>query len=54
MNQIKRRRTGGVCIHNNKILLIHRINHARPSGEQEYYVIPDGGVGESETIPQTK
>ena len=47
---MKKIRAGGVCILDNKILLIHRINLERPVGEQEYYVIPGGGVEEGESL----
>lgn len=43
-------RASGVCIHDNKILLIHRINLEKRQGEQEYYVIPGGGVEDGESI----
>ena len=45
-------RAGGVCIYDNKILLMHRINLEKPVGEQEYYVIPGGGVEDGETVEQ--
>lgn len=43
-------RASGICIHNNKILLIHRINLELEKEKQEYYVIPGGGVEDGETI----
>ena len=49
---MKRVKVGGVCIYDNKILLMHRINLEKVVGEQEYYVIPDGGVEENETVEQ--
>ena len=47
-----KKRAGGVCIYDNKILLMHRINLERVAGEQEYYVIPGGGVEDGETVEQ--
>lgn len=43
-------RASGVCIHDNKILLMHRINLAKEEGSQEYYVVPGGGVESNEDI----
>ena len=43
-------RAGGVCVFNNKILLIHRINLDKDKESREYYVIPGGGVNENEKI----
>ncbi len=43
-------RASGICIHDNKILLIHRINLEKWKGEQEYYVIPGGGVENGESV----
>jgi 8-oxo-dGTP diphosphatase len=43
----------GICMHDNKILLIHRINLAREDGVKEYYVIPGGGVEEGEKVEDT-
>lgn len=31
---------------------MHRINLERPLGEQEYYVIPGGGVENAESVEQ--
>ncbi len=49
---MKRVRAGAVCIFKEKILLMHRINLERAADEQEYYVIPGGGVEEGETVEQ--
>lgn len=43
-------RAGGICIHDNRILLIHRINLEKLIREQEYYVIPGGGVETGEKV----
>ena len=43
-------RASGLCIHDNKILLIHRINLEKWKGDQEYYVIPGGGVEDGESV----
>src|SRR5690349_14768016 len=43
-------RAGGICVHNNKILLIHRINLVKEEGKREYYVIPGGTVNSNEKI----
>lgn len=43
-------RASGICIHDNKILLIHRINLELEKEKQEYYVIPGGGVEDGEKI----
>lgn len=40
-------RAGGIVVHDNKVLMIHRIR-----GEQEYYVFPGGGVDVGETVHQ--
>jgi ADP-ribose pyrophosphatase YjhB (NUDIX family) len=37
-------RAGGICVFNNKILLIHRINLEMSEEAREYYVIPGGEV----------
>ncbi len=53
MNSTKkydRVRASGICIRDNKILLIHRINLELEKEKQEYYVIPGGGVEDNETI----
>ncbi len=50
--QMKRVRAGAICVYDEKILLMHRINLERPAGEQEYYVIPGGGVEEGESVVQ--
>lgn len=44
-----RRRAVAIINKDNEILLIHRINSNRPIGEQEYYVLPGGGIEEGET-----
>lgn len=43
-------RASGICIRDNTILLIHRINLELEKEKQEYYVIPGGGVEEGETV----
>ncbi len=50
MENLDSTRAGGVCIHNNKILLIHRINTEKAGADREYYVIPGGGVNDGEKI----
>jgi mutator protein MutT len=49
---MKRVRAGAICIHEGQILLMHRINLERAVGDQEYYVIPGGGVEEGESVEQ--
>lgn len=49
---MKRIRAGAICIYGEKILLMHRINLERAVGEQEYYVIPGGGVEDGESVEQ--
>lgn len=44
------RRVGGICIHENKILLMHRINKALPKEMEEYFVVPGGHADRYETI----
>jgi ADP-ribose pyrophosphatase YjhB (NUDIX family) len=43
-------RVGGICVYDNKILLIHRINLGKEKSDQEYYAIPGGGVEDGEGI----
>lgn len=43
-------RASGICVHDNKILLIHRINLELEKGKQEYYVILGGGVEDGEKV----
>jgi len=45
-------RAGGVCVFDNKILLIHRINLTKENKE-EYYVIPGGGIETNEDKKDT-
>jgi mutator protein MutT len=45
-------RAGGVCILDNKILLIHRINLDKEKDSQEYYVLPGGSVESGETVEE--
>ena len=47
----ERIRAGGVCIKDGKVLLIHRINLGKEN-DQEYFVIPGGGVEENEDIKE--
>lgn len=48
---MKRKRSGGILIIDNKILLMHRIREVNGKME-EYYVIPGGGVEENETYKE--
>lgn len=43
-------RASGICFRDNRILLIHRINYELENGNQEYYVIPGGGVESDEKV----
>ena len=45
---MKNIRASAVVIHNNKVLLIHRIKNG-----EEYYVFPGGAVENNETIEET-
>ena len=44
-----RRRAVAIISKGDEVLLIHRINPGRPEGDQEYYVLPGGGIEEGET-----
>lgn len=43
-------RASGICIRDEKILLIHRINSELEKGRDEYYLIPGGGVESNEKV----
>jgi ADP-ribose pyrophosphatase YjhB (NUDIX family) len=52
MEELEQRWVGGICIHENKILLIHRINKERDFN-QEYFVFPGNHVDDDKSLEKT-
>jgi ADP-ribose pyrophosphatase YjhB (NUDIX family) len=52
MEELEQRWVGGICIHDDKILLIHRINKERDFN-QEYFVFPGNHVDDDKSLEKT-
>ena len=52
IEEIPKRWVGGLCIHDNQLLLIHRINKERDFN-QEYFVFPGNTVDEDSSLAKT-
>jgi ADP-ribose pyrophosphatase YjhB (NUDIX family) len=52
MEELEQRWVGGICIHDDTILLIHRINKERDFN-QEYFVFPGNHVDDDKSLEKT-